>query len=380
VTSSERRLQREYHPAAVEAGLAATAAVDGGTIEQAAGTENHRCLRVKARGGSREGKHRAQDPSAGLVRHLKYDSHAGRAPCDRGAVEAEGIVKLVSPLAEFKKTWDPYGIEVVFPYYVVELAETDVEQVVESGALDTEQALLLFRDMCKSVQRIHARRIVHRDLKPGNFLIMHDGSLRLSDFGTARTVGESTRPILDDYSGHFPGDIRYTPPEIISSLHDGDPGFAFLADVYSQGAILFELFTGVNLGTHIFDLKFQQDLLQHMAMVPRENRREVFDGFILQLADARPLPDITDFGTPMRRCVLPIVNDLYKGLAALDYRRRVCSFEHIFLKLNQALLVLRNEEKVKKWRQQREAYRANAILKQQKSKARMLASMKGIAQ
>ena len=94
--------------------------------------------------------------------------------------------------------------------------------------------------MCKAVQRIHKAKIVHRDIKPGNFLVMRDGTIRLSDFGTARLIEDSSKPILDDYAGWPPGDIRYTAPEIISSLHDVTPHFAFKGDIFSLGATLFE--------------------------------------------------------------------------------------------------------------------------------------------
>jgi len=283
----------------------------------------------------------------------------------------EGIIELVSPIGKFVQVLEveaPFKVKIPvdFHYYAVELADHDVEEVIEAGNTNTEEKLLMFRQMCKSVQRIHATRIVHRDLKPGNFLIMSDGTIRLSDFGTARIIGDSTEPLLEDYAGLPPGDIRYTAPEIISSLHDGAPSFAFKGDFFSLGAILFELFTGAVLGNQLFDLKFQEDLLQHMAVIPRERRQEAFDGFIAQMADARPLPNIAAYAPTARRCVLPIVNDLFKQMASLDYRKRTGNFEYVFLKIEQALLVLRNEDKLKAWREKRELYRKNLELKRKR--------------
>jgi len=283
----------------------------------------------------------------------------------------EGIIELISPIGKFVQVLEvesPFRVKIPvdFHYYAVELADRDVEEFIDSGSDDTEAILLMFRQMCKSVQRIHAARIVHRDLKPGNFLIMPDGTIRLSDFGTARIIGDSSKPLLDDYTGVPPGDVRYTAPEIISSLHDAVPSFAFKADIFSLGAILFELFTGTVLGGQLFDLKFQADLLQHMAAIPRDRRQEAYDGFIGQMADARPLPNIGAYAPTARRCVLPIVNDLFKNIAALDYRKRTGNFEYIFLKIQQALLVLRNEVKLKAWREKRELYRTNSELKRKR--------------
>lgn len=100
------------------------------------------------------------------------------------------IVRQIAPCAEVQvPITTPVGdFTLDVPYYVVEQAETDVESIIAAGAVPTESMLLMFKDMCKSVQHIHSRHIVHRDLRPGNFLIMADRSLRLSDFGTARLL------------------------------------------------------------------------------------------------------------------------------------------------------------------------------------------------
>jgi serine/threonine protein kinase len=286
----------------------------------------------------------------------------------------EGIIRLVSPIAQFVQVLEvePYKIKIPVPfsYYAVDLADGDVEEAIEAGTADTEERLIIFRQMCKSVQRIHAARVVHRDLKPGNFLVMKGGAVRLSDFGTARILGDSSKPILDDYAGLPPGDIRYTAPEIIASLHDTAPYFAFKGDIFSLGATLFELVTATVLGNQLFDAQFQEDLLQHMAVIPREKRREAYDGFIVQMADARPLPNIEAYAPSVRRCVLPILNDLYKNMAALDYNKRTGDFEYVFLKIDQALIVLRNEDKLRQWRERREAYRKNLELKRERLQAR----------
>jgi serine/threonine protein kinase len=275
----------------------------------------------------------------------------------------EGVISLVSPIDKFVQVLEvePYKIKipVEFSYYVVELAAGDVEQIIESGNASTEQLLLIFMQMCKVVQRIHRASVVHRDIKPSNFLTLKDETIRLSDFGTARLINDFSKPMLEDYAGLPPGDIRYTAPEIISSLHDVSPHFAFKGDMFSLGATLFELFTGAVLGNQIFDIQFQENLIQHMAVVPRDERRETYDGFVSEMADAHPLPNIEDYAPSIRRCVLPIIADLYKRLAALDYRKRTADFEYVFLKVRQALIVLRNEDKLKKWREQREVYRQN---------------------
>ena len=160
-------------------------------------------------------------------------------------------------------------------------------------------------------------------------------------------------------------------------MHDTTPQFAFKADIFALGATLFELFTGTVLGNQLFDAQFQEELLRHMAVIPREKRKEAYDGFVVQMADARLLPNIEAYAPSVRRCVLPIVNDLYKNMAALDYNKRTGDFEYVFLKIDQALIVLRNEDKLRKWRERREVYRKNLELKREKLKARASLTVTG---
>src|SRR2546427_3758931 len=136
-------------------------------------------------------------------------------------------------------------------YYASELGAADLSEVILSTSWTAEQCLIAFRGMCRSIQRIHRRNIVHRDLKPANFLVMPDGSVKVSDFGTARDLNNENHAIALDYSGFAPGDIRYMAPEMLASLHDDDPSIAYRADIYSLGSILFEMFWGVQLGPQL---------------------------------------------------------------------------------------------------------------------------------
>ena len=53
-------------------------------------------------------------------------------------------------------------------------------------------------------------------------------------------------------------------------------------------------------------------------------------------------------------------------MAHLDYRRRLIDFDRIALRVQTCLLVLRNEQKYKKWQEQKERYRAARLLKMQR--------------
>jgi serine/threonine-protein kinase len=84
---------------------------------------------------------------------------------------------------------------------------------------------------------MHKNGVIHRDLKPSNIMICNDGSLRIMDFGIAKTM--AMRRIT--FGGFSPtmGTPDYMAPEQIKGKR-GDER----TDIYSLGAILFEMTTG----------------------------------------------------------------------------------------------------------------------------------------
>jgi len=92
--------------------------------------------------------------------------------------------------------------------------------------------------LAAAVSAAHEQGIVHRDLKPGNILMANDGSPRISDFGLARHLSEAA--VRHTRTGAILGTPGYMAPEQAhGSLHAGSS-----ADIYSLGAILYELLTG----------------------------------------------------------------------------------------------------------------------------------------
>ena len=102
-----------------------------------------------------------------------------------------------------------------------------------SGALPLFDACEVMLQLTLGVDYIHRHGIVHRDLKPDNLFYMSDGTLKISDFGIATSIGAAAE------GDSIQGTIYYCSPETIM----GAPA-AISNDIYSMGIIFYELLTG----------------------------------------------------------------------------------------------------------------------------------------
>lgn len=157
---------------------------------------------------------------------------------------------------------------------------------------------------------------------------------------------------------------------MLALIHDVDARIAFPGDIYSLGATLFELWSGTILGVQLFDPAFARDLTQSMNAVHKSDRLRNYLGFVQNIAGGHPLPTIAAYRNGVPPSVSTLVEELYQSMSALDYRRRLCDFDRIFLRIDQCLLVLKNEEKVRVWRQRKEVLRRNREAKCERAQRR----------
>ena len=103
------------------------------------------------------------------------------------------------------------------------------------GALTPEQALTILDPVLEALSAAHDAGFVHRDIKPENILISDDGRVKVTDFGLARAVTNTTTAT----QGMIIGTVAYLSPEHVER---GDADAR--SDVYGAGICLFEMVTG----------------------------------------------------------------------------------------------------------------------------------------
>jgi hypothetical protein len=102
--------------------------------------------------------------------------------------------------------------------------------------LPLEQALLLFGQVCSSIDYAHGLGIIHRDLKPTNIIIQDGKRVKLLDFGLAREQDQAALTL----PGQALGTAAYMAPEV-GRGEQATPA----ADIYALGCIFFQLATGI---------------------------------------------------------------------------------------------------------------------------------------
>lgn len=108
------------------------------------------------------------------------------------------------------------------------------KKIQDEGPLDLLTATSIAKDIASGLTHAHANNIVHCDIKPHNILMTDDGHAKITDFGIARAVTESTLT----YGGNVVGSVHYFSPE---QARGG--AITPKSDVYSLGIVLYEMLT-----------------------------------------------------------------------------------------------------------------------------------------
>jgi eukaryotic-like serine/threonine-protein kinase len=137
------------------------------------------------------------------------------------------------------RLFDGGSTEKQIPYLVMEYVQgSRITKYAADHRLGVEDRIRLFLPVCSAVEYAHRAFIVHRDLKPGNILVDATGTPKLLDFGISKLL--HSQP-LDPADAH---DVVMATPDYASPEQIvGDP-VTPASDIYSLGAVLYELLTG----------------------------------------------------------------------------------------------------------------------------------------
>lgn len=103
------------------------------------------------------------------------------------------------------------------------------------GRLSAGQAITIAKQVCEGLAEAHRSGVIHRDLKPSNIMIDREGTVRIMDFGIARSL--KSRGITG--AGMMVGTPEYMSPEQVEGKEADER-----SDIYALGVILYEMLTG----------------------------------------------------------------------------------------------------------------------------------------
>ncbi len=221
----------------------------------------------------------------------------------------ERFQREASILAELKEFESPhivrlyeFGEEDGMVYIVTEFVEgrTLAEILAARGTLEVDEALVVARQVAECLEVTNRKNIVHRDLKPANLMITPEGTVKVMDFGIARSLM---------YTGLTSTGVLGTPYYIAPEQAEGTKDLDSRTDMYSLGICLYQMLSG--------ELPYTGDS-------PVE--------LILQHVEA-PIPSVRD----KRADIPPSVDEIVRKCMAKKVKDRYATPADLIAAIDQAL-------------------------------------------
>ncbi|HXV13574.1 MAG TPA: serine/threonine-protein kinase, partial [Candidatus Krumholzibacteria bacterium] len=159
--------------------------------------------------------------------------------------EAERQALAMMDHPAIARIYDAGATERGRPYFAMEYVDgVPITEYCDQRRLDVTSRLRLFADVCNAIHHAHQRGIIHRDIKPTNVLVTeYEGkpAPKVIDFGIARATDQSlAAETMHTRRDVMLGTPAYMSPEQADPMEPPDTR----TDVYSLGALLYQLLTG----------------------------------------------------------------------------------------------------------------------------------------
>lgn len=163
--------------------------------------------------------------------------HAAPEELTRFRIEAEAMARLHHD--NIVQIYEIGELPGQGPYFALEFVEGgSLADHLGGKPMLPQQAAKLAERLARVMHIVHGHGIIHRDLKPGNILMTADGTPKITDFGLAKQLDTDS---AHTRTGALMGSPSYIAPEQASGkTRQISPA----TDVYSLGAILYEMLTG----------------------------------------------------------------------------------------------------------------------------------------
>jgi serine/threonine protein kinase/tetratricopeptide (TPR) repeat protein len=189
--------------------------------------------------------------------------------------EALSLAKIVDPCVAMAFDFgQDGGIDYLVTEYVPGLT---LEAKLAGRPLPEGEVLRLGEQIASGLEAAHKEGVIHRDLKPSNVKVTADGRLKILDFGLAyilKTETELTATVsspTESYSDA--GTLPYMSPEQVRGRKPDA-----LADVWSAGAVLYEMSTGKRPFGDLIGSPLLAAILEQSPLLPRDVNPNISEG------------------------------------------------------------------------------------------------------
>lgn len=223
---------------------------------------------------------------AGLVNRSPGESRVGLLSGDKKEQYGQQLRRFLmeaQSVAQFGKARDIVNVYDFFEengtaYIIMEYIDGVLlkDYLEKWGALDPDTAMSIIMPIIEAVKKIHSKGIIHRDISPDNIFISNEDSIKIFDFGTAR--------LNDSKEGMAGEQVIKVGYSALEQYRDKSRQ-GFFTDVYSVGAILYQMLTGVK-PMESTEREFKDDLKSPMQLGVKINAN--VDRAVMEALAVRP--------------------------------------------------------------------------------------------